>query len=108
MGTKANKVDECSKARMKAAGGYPAIPESIECPGCDGEGGDEGPTTCGHGCDWCGGCRDQPQECGQCEGAREVPLYVEECHATDDLLHCSHWGDGDDEAGACCHCGAAA
>ena len=96
----------CAKSWLMHLGGYPPIPQAIECPGCDGEGGDEGPTTCGHGCDWCGGCRDQPQECGQCEGAQEVPLYAEECHATDDLLHCSHWGDGDDEAGTCCHCGA--
>jgi len=44
-------------------------PAEIDCPDCDGEGGDEGPVTCSGICDWCGGCRDLSSACDRCQGA---------------------------------------
>ena len=104
-------LDECGKARLDNAltlGGYPAIPTHVECPGCKGEGGDEGPITCGGRCDWCGGCRDQPSACESCEGAGEVELdQDEQCHAHPSGEHCDHCGDVDADGKdlACCFCG---
>lgn len=96
----------CARSWMKNLKGYSPIPEAIECFECGGEGGHEGPITCGGRCDWCGGHRDQSEACDTCEGACEVELDAESCHATAPSSHapgdhCEHWHDDL----SCCHCG---
>jgi len=97
-------LGECSEAKLDS---YPPIPSRVECPDCNGECGDEGPVTCSWRCDWCGGCLDLSSECGTCEGAGEVVLEAEQCHASANGEHCEHCGEDDAQGDAliCCFCG---
>jgi hypothetical protein len=106
--TSKDDLDECNAWKQQHLGDViPPRPQAIECPECKGEGGHEGPITCTGRCDWCGGCRDQGERCGTCDGECELEVDGEYCHVHPDAEHCPCCGDEDKDGNAlaCCFCG---